>query len=335
MLIARAPFRISLAGGGTDLPSYYNDYGGLVISAAIDKYFYVIISPHDDDEAVQISSADYQLLLRHGGLRPFDPLEDLRHARAILDHLDVQTGYSIFLASQAPPGTGLGSSSAMAVAITKAITTARNQHLTKAELAETACHVEIDILEMPIGRQDQYAAAFGGLNAIHFGPDGIRVEPVQIDLVTLRALFSRLLLFFTGLSHDSSKILRRQTAGNQNGHNLNYLHEIKRIAMKMRLALESSDLPAIGALIAESWELKKSLATGISTDAIDAAYSAAREAGAAGGKITGAGGGGFLLLYCEPEHQAEVTRVLEEQKLVPFNFDIDSGGTRVLVNHGD
>jgi D-glycero-alpha-D-manno-heptose-7-phosphate kinase len=332
VLIARAPFRISLAGGGTDLPSYYEQYGGLVVSAAINKYFYVIISP-DGNGPLEISSADYQMLLRHNPSIPVDADSDLKHVRTLLNHFGITKGYSIFLASQVPPGTGLGSSSALAVALSKAIATIRSQPLNNAQIAETACLVELDILKMPIGRQDQYAAAFGGINRIRFERDGVKVDPLRLSDDTLNGLRDRLLLFFTKISHDSSHILQEQTRSNQNGSNLEPLHEIKRLALEMGDALETGHLDRVGAILHESWERKKRLAKGISTGSIDGAYEAALKKGASGGKITGAGGGGFLLLYCEPEKHTPVIAEMEHRGLVPMSFDFDFAGARVLVNH--
>jgi D-glycero-alpha-D-manno-heptose-7-phosphate kinase len=332
VLIARAPFRISLAGGGTDLPSYYEQYGGLVVSAAINKYFYVFISP-DGDGPLEISSADYQMLLRHNPSIPVDADSDLKHVRTLLNHFGITKGYSIFLASQVPPGTGLGSSSALAVALSKAIATIRSQPMNNAQIAETACLVELDILKMPIGRQDQYAAAFGGINRIRFERDGVKVDPLRLSDATLNGLRDRLLLFFTKISHDSSQILQEQTRSNQNGSNLEPLHEIKRLALEMGDALETGHLDRVGAILHESWERKKRLAKGISTGSIDGAYEAAVKKGASGGKITGAGGGGFLLLYCEPEKHAPVIAEMEHRGFVPMSFDFDFAGARVLVNH--
>jgi D-glycero-alpha-D-manno-heptose-7-phosphate kinase len=193
--------------------------------------------------------------------------------------------------------------------------------------------VELEILKMPIGRQDQYAAAFGGINRIRFERDGVRVEPLRLTDSTLNGLRDRLLLFFTKISHNSSHILNEQTKNNQNGSNLEPLHEIKRLALEMGDALETGHLDRVGAILHESWERKKRLAHGISSGSIDNAYQAAVDKGASGGKITGAGGGGFLLLYCDPEKHVPVIAEMERHGFVPMSFDFDFAGARVLVNH--
>lgn len=334
MLIARAPLRISFAGGGTDLPAYYRQYGGMVVSAAIDKYFYVFISPNGNG-SLQVSSANYQTLLRHTVPMPIPMDGELRHARAILNQRGIFSGYSIFLASEVPPGTGLGSSSAAAVALLKALATLQGEMPSKAGIAELASRMEREALRMPIGEQDQYASAFGGINAIHFSVDGIRVEPLALSPAVRDRLQRSIMLFLTGLTHDSSQILDRQQGSTQRGDAavVDSLHEICAGAREARHALESGDLPRLGSILHRSWERKKRLASGITTPDIDTAYETALEAGALGGKISGAGGGGFLLLYCEPEGQPAVTEALQKLGLIRLDFHFDQVGARVLVNN--
>jgi D-glycero-alpha-D-manno-heptose-7-phosphate kinase len=335
VLIARAPVRISLTGGGTDLPAYYEKFGGVVISTTINKYFYVFLNVCEED-GLQISSSDYRTFYRHNSQEPLLWDGDLRLPRAILSHFGIQRGLSMFLASEIPPGTGLGSSSAVAVAIIKAISTALNRHLSRTDLAELACHIEIEKLGEPIGKQDQYAAAFGGLNWMEFGADGVHVEPLQLPQEVLRALERNLLLFFTGSSRSASQILRRQTESSQrqDPQVIEALHKVKAMAYEVRRAFESGDLQAFGELLHENWEQKKRFAKGVSNPVIDEAYELSLHAGAIGGKITGAGGGGFLMLYCEPEHQDAVTHALESKGLKRMDFRFEQMGARVLMNAG-
>jgi D-glycero-alpha-D-manno-heptose-7-phosphate kinase len=333
MLIARAPMRISFAGGGTDLPAYYQAFGGMVVSAAIDKYFYVFVSPNGG--SLQVSSANYHALLRHTVPMPIPMDGELRHARAILNQLGVVGGYSIFLASEVPPGTGLGSSSAAAVALLKALAALRGELPAKAVLAELAAQVEIESLRMPIGKQDQYASAFGGINTIHFSADGVTVQPVTLSPEARSLLEASTMLFLTGLTHDSTAILSEQEARthNRNTQVLDALHEIRSAADEALAVIEAGDMPALGAIMHRSWERKKQLAAGITTAGIDRAYEVARGAGAFGGKITGAGGGGFLMLCCDAARQPQVTQALSELGLTRLDFHFDQAGARVLVNN--
>ena len=333
MLIARAPVRISLAGGGTDLPAYYEQFGGVVLNCTINKYFYVFLNVAEAD-ILQITSSDYRTFYRHDEQAGLLWDGDLRLPRAILSHFGVKRGLSMFLASEIPPGTGLGSSSTVAVAIVKAISTALGLYFDPSELAKVACYIELEKLGEPIGKQDQYAAAFGGLNWIEFNAHGVRVEPLSIPLQIRCRLERNLLLFFTGSSRSASRILEKQgeSSRQQDRKVLEALHTVRAMAYEARDALERSDLRALGELLHENWVQKKQFANGVSNRAIDEAYELARSAGAVGGKITGAGGGGFLLLYCEPADQEGVTQALEAKGLKRMDFRFEYSGARVLMN---
>jgi D-glycero-alpha-D-manno-heptose-7-phosphate kinase len=335
MLIARAPVRISLAGGGTDLSAYYERYGGLVVGTAIAKYFYAFIEVSGRPD-VQISSADYGTFYHHTAGQQMAWDGDLSLPRAVLHHYGVTSGVDLFLASEIPPGTGLGSSSAATVALVKGFTTLRSETPSKQEIAEAACTVEITKLGMPIGKQDQYFAAFGGLNAIAFSAEGTTVRALQVTEKTRRALESNLLLFFTGSAHNSAHILseQRRATSQQDRTVVEALHKIKHIAEQTIIALEDGQPDRVGELLHENWLNKKQLASGITNPSIDESYDTARLHGALGGKITGAGGGGFLMLYCPQESQVEVTRALEARGLRRMDYYFDSGGARVLVNSG-
>jgi D-glycero-alpha-D-manno-heptose-7-phosphate kinase len=333
MLIARAPVRISLAGGGTDLPVYYEQHGGLVVSTSIDKYFYVFVTPNDTDY-VQIISSDYRTYFRQLRGEPQEWNGDLPLPRAFLHEFGIDAGVSLFLASEVPPGSGLGSSSAVSVALAKALSTLRRQTMSKHDLAELASFVEITKLGMPIGRQDQYASAFGGLNVIRFRSDGVRVEPLDVPRAILETLERRLLLFFTGSSRDSASILKHQQASTQRQEaaTIESLHRIKAMAETTIELLRAGELDRYGALLHDSWEAKKRLTGGITNARIDQWYDLARNHGAVGGKLTGAGGGGFFLLYCPEPAQKAVTSALEQSNLVRMDFRFDADGAVVLMD---
>lgn len=335
MLITRAPVRISFAGGGTDLPAYYLQYGGAVVSTSIDKYFYVFLNVNADD-AIQITSSDYRTFYRHDADTPMMFDGDLSLPRAIFNHFGLARGVSMFLASEVPPGTGLGSSSTVAVAIIKAVTTARGLMLSKQQIAELACQIEIEKLNEPIGKQDQYASAFGGLNLIQFSRDGVSVEPLNIAAETRRQLEKNILLFFTGATRAASSILSEQKKSSEqkDARVIEAHHAVKAMAFEVKDYLERGDLQSFGKLLDRAWQNKKRFAAGITNPLIDECYSLALENGALGGKITGAGGGGFLMIYCEPPFQTQVTRVLEDKGLRRMNYRFETEGARVLVNAG-
>lgn len=335
MLIARAPVRISFAGGGTDLPAYYERYGGMVVSTSIAKYFYAILGTAGHGK-LQITSADYHTFYRHKGEGELFWDGDLALPKAVLHQFGINRGLSMFLASEVPPGTGLGSSSAVAVGIVKALAAITGGELSRQDIAELAAYIEIEKLGMPIGRQDQYAAAFGGINAITFSESGVTVEPLAISPATVRELEARLMLFFTGSSRNSASILREQKESSEKkrGFVVESLHAMKEMAREARRCLETGDLSNFGELLHKSWEQKKSLASGITNSFIDECYATARMAGAGGGKITGAGGGGFLMLYCEEPYQETVTRVLEQKGLAHTDFAFDSSGAEIIMDDG-
>jgi|SRR5882672_1860301 len=333
MLIARAPLRVSFAGGGTDLEAYYSRFGGAVVSATINKYFYVFLSRTIDD-MVQITSSDFRAFERVDGEEGGYGEGELAYLKSILSEFGVAHGLSVFTASEIPPGTGLGSSSTVAVALVKALATLCERRASKQEIAELASYIEIVKEGRPIGLQDQFAASFGGLNWIEFGPEGTSVTPIPLTLSLRDELERSLMLFYTGASRDAATILdpQRRASLDQSSSVTNDLHGIKGDAFAMREALESGRLPEIGAILHQSWQRKKRLAAGVSNDRVDRLYQIALDAGASGGKITGAGGGGFLLLYCQSDSQEHVTRALRQHGLARLAFHLDDGGAQVLVN---
>jgi len=325
--------RISLAGGGTDLEAYYGIYGGLVISTAINKYFYAILTTDESDD-LQVISADYRSLFRHSAYNDLFWNGDLALPKAILHHFGIRRGLNLFVASEVPPGTGLGSSSAAAVTMVRAISTLVEQPMTRQQVAELASFIEINKMGMPIGKQDQYASAFGGLNKITFDSQGVTVEPLNIAPDVRQTLGSRLMLFFTGSSRESTSILKHQqkSTEDQDGAVLQALHNIKQVAIEVQACLEQGDLDEFARLLDYSWQEKRRLAPGLSTGFIDECYNLALQNGASAGKITGAGGGGFLMLYCQEQAQERVTRALEERGLQRMNFRFDQQGATVVLN---
>lgn len=334
MLIARAPVRISLGGGGTDLEAYYGAYGGMVVSAAINKYFYTLISRGGEADGVQIISSDYGTFYRHDPRQPLFWDGSLQLPRAILHHFGVEREYNIFLASEVPPGTGLGSSGAVAVTLVRALSTLCDVPMSRQEIAETASYIEIEKMGMPVGKQDQYIAAYGGVKVITFTAEGVTVQPLRMDDMALRRLEDRLILFFTGSSRASSNILQHQrdASARREPKVIDALHAIKALGMDMRDCLEAGDLDGFGQLLDRSWQEKKKLAPNISSAGINHWYALAREHGALGGKVTGAGGGGFLMLYCPEAAQSAVTQALEAEGLVRMNFRFDFQGAAVVLN---
>jgi len=335
MLIVRSPVRISFAGGGTDLPAYYERFGGAVLSSAINKYFYTVLGKRRDGR-VQVISSDLRVFETWHDIATMDLRgSGLEIPLAVLKDLACEVSVDLFLSSEIPPGTGLGSSASVCVNILKTLTTYVNRPLSRYDLAERAFHIARNILGRHVGRQDEFAAAFGGLNFITFGRDGLtEVQPVDLDSELLRELQSNLMLFFTGSAHHSWTILQEQekSTGSQTGPAVDALHEVRALADRMLAALRSGDLDSFGSLLDEGWQAKKRISGKISNPRIDHLYDLARRHGALGGKIAGAGGGGFLLLYCELEQQQAVRSVLHAEGIQEMAFAFDNNGAQVIVN---
>ena len=337
MLIARSPVRVSFFGGGTDLAAYYTRYGGAVLNTTIDKYVYVILSANRGD-ALQITSSDYRTFYR---LSNGEPLlwesGELSLPRAVLHHFGIHENLSMFIASEIPPGTGLGSSSAVTVALVKGVSATIGLHLSPAQVAEIACEIEIDKMGMPIGVQDQYAAAFGGFNWMEFDSEGVTVTPLQLPAETIKRLEASVLLMFTGTARNSSDILskQQQSSKERKPQVIEALRAVHELALRARELLLAGQVDAFGRMLDEAWQHKKQFASGITNPIIDRAYELARQNGALGGKIAGAGGGGFLILYCEPDATDRVATALEEEiglRRMDYHFETD--GARVLFNAG-
>ncbi len=333
MLIVRAPTRISLGGGGTDLEAYYGVHGGLVVSAAINRYCYVVIQAAENDQ-IEIAGSNYHNLAVEPSVNSLPWNGSLALPRAALRHFRLRRGLRLSFGSEVPPGTGLGSSSSLAVALVQGLSTLLGESLSTAEIAELACDLEINRLGMPIGRQDQYSSAFGGLNAITFSSSGVQITPVLMSAANRRRLERNLLLFYTGTSRHSSEILRHQQRRTAHAvpNVIESLDRIKALAEEIRHALEAGRIDDVGELLDLAWQRKKTLAPSISNAFIDECYALARSRGALGGKITGAGGGGFLLFYCPPHAQPAVRTALAARGLTPVDFQFDQTGVQILLN---
>ncbi len=334
MIFVRAPLRISFGGGGTDLPAYYEQHGGLVVSAAITRYSYALIE-RAPGAAGSVFSADYGLRFswtpsRLPAVQP--PLALPKAAlRDLAERGTLYQSAAISLASDVPPGSGLGSSSAMAVALAQALASWYETPLRSHTAADRACALEIGRLGMPIGKQDQYASAYGGVNTIEFTANAVRVTPLRLACATRDALDERLMLFWTGRSHDSASILQAQRRDTQTRPTVvGLLHRLKVLAREMRDALEAGDLDDFGRLLDVGWRTKRQLSGAISSSEIDDWYATAKHAGAIGGKITGAGGGGYLLLYAPTERQHDVRDALGQCGLREMPFSLDMVGVTRL-----
>jgi len=317
MVFARAPLRISLGGGGTDLPSYYRERGGFLIAGAIDKYVYLLV--HD------VFQKRYRL--KYSQMEDVDTIAEIQHPiirEALREHW---SGDPLEIASVAdiPAGTGLGSSGAFTVCLLKALATASGRSTTPGWLAEQACHIELDLLGEPIGKQDQYASAHGGICTYEFHPDdSVTVTPLEISDQTMRALNNNLLLFYTGKTRSASAILADQNTRTAAADEtmLANLDRTKTLGIRARDLLLAEDLDTYATEMHEHWENKRDRSPGMSSPRIDGLYEEARKNGVIGGKIVGAGGGGFLLLYSsDPERtRAVMTRASADE--VRFQFDL-------------
>lgn len=326
MISVRSPLRVTLGGGGTDLPSYYERHAGFVISAAIDKYVYITIH----------NAFEPGFILKYSRLERARSVDEIEHPifREALRSAALGPDAALEIASMAdiPAGTGLGSSGSFTTALLKALHTHRRNLIHPAELAEEACDIEMNRLGDPVGKQDPYIAAFGGLTCFHFCPRGrVSVSPLRISNDTRHTLEDNLLLFFTGYSRSAAAILRDQdTRTKTMDHEmLDNLHFVKELGYASQQALESSDLREFARLMDVHWDHKKRRSPGMSNGEIDSMYRYAMENGALGGKLIGAGGGGFLMFYTE--ENARLRRAMRECGLAEVPFRFDSEGTRVIA----
>ncbi len=324
MIITRSPLRISLGGGGTDLPSYYQKYGGFLIAAAIDKYVYINVHRRFVDG----------FLLKYSHLEEAATIEEIKHPiiREALRVVGVQErNLEITSMADIPAGTGLGSSGSFTTALLKALHALRKNLVHPSELAEQACHIELEKLGEPIGKQDQYIAAYGGITCFHFLPDGqVQASPLKISEETLLDLEDNLLLFFTGYSRSASKILQEQDTKSQRSEKamVENLQFVKDLGQQSQRALESDDLHEFARLMDLHWQRKKERSAAMSNQHINDWYAAAMANGALGGKIIGAGGGGFLMFYAADK--ARLRHAMRERGLTEVRFRFEFEGTKIL-----
>jgi D-glycero-alpha-D-manno-heptose-7-phosphate kinase len=326
MIVTRSPLRISLGGGGTDLPSYYRDHGGFIIAGAIDKYVYIALHQTFVEE----------LILKYSQMETVRSVDEIQHPiiREALRLLEIDgRGLEIVSMADLPAGTGLGSSGSFTTALLKSLHTLKRHPITPRQLAEQACHIELDRLQEPIGKQDQYIAAFGGVTCFEFRRDGqVEVTPLRLDPETFYNLEDNLLLFFTGYSRSASAILKDQDTRSKQADPkmIDNLHDTKQLGYESREALECGNLHRFAELMHVHWERKRQRSGGMSNAKIDEWYQLARENGAIGGKLIGAGGGGFLMFYTEEKTRLRRALTAAGLREVRFRFELE--GT-TIINH--
>jgi D-glycero-alpha-D-manno-heptose-7-phosphate kinase len=320
--------RIPFGGGGTDLASYYSRYGGFILSAAINRYVYIVLNRPQVDDLYRVKYSVSEMVAA---------LDDIQHplVREAFRLLRIWGGIEITSMADVPAGTGLGSSGSFLVALLSALHTYKREVAPARALAEEACHIEIDRVHQPVGKHDQYMAAFGGITCMEIAPDGqVAVVPLKISAQHSEELRNSLTLYFTGISRNSFEILRDQSeqAGQDNSQVAESLHRIKEIGQEIKAALEKGELDRFGQLMHEHWEHKKKMSGKISGDQIDHWYEVGRNNGAIGGKLIGAGGGGFLLFYAQNRDKARLRRAMTEEGLREMTFDFDHEGAKVLAD---
>jgi D-glycero-alpha-D-manno-heptose-7-phosphate kinase len=327
MIITRTPFRLTLGGGGTDLPSFYKDHGGFILAAGIDKYMFLNVNTPIVDDKIRVRYTDSEMV---------DHIDEVQHplAHEALRHFGVTNGIEIVSIADIPSGTGLGSSSCYLVGLLNALHALLQDQATPHRLAEEACHIELGVLRKPIGKQDQYMAAFGGLTMLEIAKDGcVKVSHPPLSTELVNTLENNLMLFYTGAARDALTILEKQDGATRKNDQtvVGSLQEIKDIGIETSRAIISGNLPRFGELLHVHWQTKKRLAGAISNPQIDAWYDLARHNGAVGGKICGAGGGGFLMLYCDHD-QPRLREAMVRAGLRELNFRFEFEGSKVVFD---
>ena len=324
MIISRAPVRLSMGGGGTDLPSYYEQYCSFLMTACINKYVYIMLNKRFN-ESIRLSYSKTEIV---------DNIDQIEHRifREALRYTKIDKQIELVSVADMPAHCGLGTSSTFTVALLNALFEYKRSYVTLTELAESACHIEINILKEPIGKQDQYASVFGGFNAYWFNQDGsVRVEPVMIKEEKMMELQNNILLFYLKKERSASDILDSQNKKIKEADTgtIERLHKIKEIGIQTKKIFESGNIDAFGEILHEHWLVKKGLSDKISEPFIDEAYEVGRKNGALGGKVVGAGGGGFLLLYC-PLDKSKLINAMSEIGLFPMWFSFEPQGAKII-----
>jgi D-glycero-alpha-D-manno-heptose-7-phosphate kinase len=328
MIVARAPLRIPLGGGGTDLPSYYSEYGGFVLSAAINKYVYISINRPQVDDLIRVKYSKSETV---------EDLNEVQHelVREAMRLAGVERGVEIVSMADVPAGTGMGSSGSFLVALLRGLHAMRHEHVPPGQLAEEACRIEIEMVGSPVGKQDQYVAAFGGISCYEIAPSGdVAVKRLPLNNHRLDELRGNLLLFYTGIQRRAMDILEDQKRDTTHSKEdvVESLHKTKALGLEIRAALEAGDFNRFGELMDVHWQNKKRRSTKISDPRIDNWYDLARDNGALGGKLIGAGGGGFLLFYCPNSHKGRLREAMAEEGLREMQFDFDFEGAKVVMD---
>lgn len=328
MIIARAPVRIELGGGGTDIPSYYTKYQGFLLSGAINKYIYVIINP------------SFENIIRLGYIVD---TEICKHVHQVKDNLTresfkllgIKGGLEVVSLADVPSGTGLGSSGAFISCLLRALHAYKGEKVSRRQLAEEACKIEIEILKAPVGKQDQYAAVFGGLVNFAIGKNGkVKVVKIKMKPTILKRFENNLLLFYTGRQRSSTEILKEEDEKNKQGgkQNIKALHDFKKIAHKVHKSLLSGNIDDFGRFLGQHWEAKKKLSSKVTNSFFDECYELALRNGALGGMIMGAGGGGFFLFYHPGRDKTRLVRLLERKGYKHLPFGLDFAGTKIVAS---
>jgi len=329
MIISRSPVRITFGGGGTDLSSYYSKYGGALIAAAIDKYTLVTAHTRFDDD----------IKLNYSKAEQVKSIDEIKHNifREGLRLLNIKKGIELTSLSDMPSSSGLGTSGSFTVAVLNALHTYKKEFVSQRQLAEEACKIEIEILNEPIGKQDQYIAAFGGITSLQFAKDGsVKVEPVKMSEEAQDELHNNIILFYTGISRSASEILREQNEKSKvdESKTIETLHEIKRIGLETKKAFEKGNVNKLGEFLDIHWNIKKGLSKEISNEYIDECYNLAKKNGALGGKIMGAGGGGFFMFYHDGNNteKTEFIKTLAKKGLKRMRYKFDFEGSKIILN---
>lgn len=325
-----APVRISFAGGGTDMPEYFEKHGGGVITTSINHFTYAIIGARRD-KSFQALSLDYDTHQKTD-YDSLEPQHGTEIAVSVIKHLNYEEGANYLIGSDVQPGSGLGASSSLAVNLIKTISTLKGEKWSKEKVAETAFHIGRNILNWPIGKQDEYISSFGGFNFIKFEKDKITVCPIGLSNSALQELEGCLLLFLIGHPKDHYQILAEQLRKTkENSTEMNdALHSVRDLAEELYRSLNNSNITAVGEILHKGWLAKKKFVKNVSNEQIDKVYEAALREGATGGKITGAGGGGHMLFYCEKPKQLNLIKKMEEMGLKRVRFNFQSEGAKVI-----
>ena len=324
MIICRTPLRMSFVGGGSDLPEYYRTKRGAVLSTSIKKYIYVSVNKKFDDD-IRLSYSTTEIV---------NNVSNIKHpiVRNVLQYLKIEKGLEITSISEIPSkGTGLGSSSSFTVGLIHALHSFINKDITKQELGKLSSFIEIDLCRDMIGKQDQYSASYGGLNLIEFNEDEtVKVTPLSVSSEIIKKIESSIILFFTGRTRNASNLLAKQSENLKKKDKRNLVSEMVDLAYDMKNLIENNEINCLGELFDKNWKLKKQLAPEISNSEIDTIYNSGIKAGAKGGKLLGAGNGGFMMFYAAPEKHSEITKAMKGLKKVSFSFD--NAGSNIVFS---